>query len=126
MSSLAGSWGTKFLAPYGGSKAFNHILAESLHYELKEEGFDVLACIAGAIATPGYMASLPTGRVTGRSVMQPDKVVEACFRSFGRRPFVIPGYKNKLIYFIMTRILPRSLSLRTMNRAVEGLYREKF
>ena len=35
MSSLAGSWGTQLLGPYGGTKAFNHILAESLYYELK-------------------------------------------------------------------------------------------
>jgi short-subunit dehydrogenase len=125
MSSLAGSWGTQLLGPYGGSKAFNHILAESLYYELKEEGFDVLACIAGATATPGYLASLPGGKVKTRSVMHPHTVVEAGLRSMGNKPFVIPGSKNKLIYFLMTRILPRSISLRMMNRAVGDLYREK-
>jgi len=126
MSSLAGSWGTQLLAPYGGTKAFNHILAESLHYELKGEGFDVLACIAGAIATPGYLGSLPHGKMKGRSVMDTDTVVEACLRSLGQRPFVIPGTKNKLIYFLMTRILPRRISVRTMNHAVGELYREKY
>jgi short-subunit dehydrogenase len=125
MSSLAGSWGTQLLAPYGGSKAFNHILAESLYYELKGEGFDVLACIAGATSTPGYLASLPQGKTKTRSTMHPDTVVEASLRSLGHRPFVIPGILNKLIYFLMTRILPRRTSLRLMNRAVGDLYSEK-
>jgi short-subunit dehydrogenase len=124
MSSLAGSWGTQLLAPYGGTKAFNHILAESLHFELKGEGFDVMACIAGAISTPGYLSSLPHGKRKGRSVMDPDTVVEACLHSLGLRPFVIPGYKNKLIYFLMTRILPRRISVRIMNHAVGVLSRE--
>jgi len=122
MSSLAGSWGTQLLSPYGGSKAFNHILAEALHYELKSEGFDVMACIAGATSTPGYMASLPPGKVKTRSVMHPEKVVKAGLRALGHRPFVIAGIKNKLIYFFMTRILPRRTSLRIMNRAVGNLY----
>jgi short-subunit dehydrogenase len=125
MSSLAGSWGTQLLGPYGGSKAFNHILAESLYYELKEEGFDVLACIAGATSTPGYLASLPAGKVKTRSVMHPDTVVEEGLRSLGHKSFVIPGAKNKLIYFLMTRILPRSTSLRMMNSAVGDMYSEK-
>ena len=125
MSSLAGSWGTQLLGPYGGSKAFNHILAESLYYELKGEGFDVLACIAGPTSTPGYLASLPHGKAKNLSVMHPNTVAEAGLRSLGHKPFVIPGSKNKIIYFLMTRILPRRTSLRMMNRAVGNLYREK-
>jgi len=123
MSSLAGSWGTQLLGPYGGSKAFNHILAESLYHELKGQGFDVLACIAGATSTPGYLASLPSGKVKTRSVMPPEKVVEAGLQALGHRPFVITGKLNKLIYFLLTRILPRRASLRIMNRAVRDLYK---
>ena len=124
MSSLAGSWGTNLLAPYGASKAFNHILAESLHYELKGEGFDVLACIAGATSTPAYLASLPPGRAKNRSTMTPEAVVNSALKALGKRPFVIPGFRNKLTYFILTRILPRRTSLRIMNHAVGGMYRE--
>jgi len=122
MSSLAGSWGTQLLGPYGGTKAFNHILAESLHYELKDQGFDVLACIAGATSTPGYLASLPPGKKKPRTVMSPEKVVDAGLAALSHRPFVIPGFLNKIIYFLLTRILPRRASLRIMNRAVGDLY----
>jgi len=125
MSSLAGSWGTQLLGPYGGSKAFNHNLAESLHHELKDEGFDVLACIAGPTSTPGYLASLPRGKVNAVAVIKPDQVVLAALRALGNRAFVIPGFRNRLNYFLMCRILPRSCSLKLMNRAVGKLYREK-
>lgn len=126
MSSMAGSWGTRLLGPYGGSKAFSHILSESLHFELKEEGFDVLASVAGPTATPGYFESLPQGKEKAISVMHPDRVVRAGLRSLGIRAFVIPGFRNRLNYFLMSRILPRRGSLKLMNRVVADLYREKY
>ncbi len=125
MTSLAGSWGTLLLGPYGATKAFNHILAESLYHELKEDGFDILACIAGATSTPGYLASNPHVGNGMMSVMKPEKVVKASLSSLGRSPFVVPGLTNKLTYFMLTRILPRRSSLRIMNRSVGKLYREK-
>ncbi|RLD56216.1 MAG: hypothetical protein DRI97_07915 [Bacteroidetes bacterium] len=61
------------------------ILAESLYYELKGEGFDVLACVTGATATPGYNASLPQGKGKTRSVMSPNTVVDAALSSLDRK-----------------------------------------
>lgn len=123
LSSLAGAWGSQLLAPYGATKAFTLILAEALSNELKEEGYDILASITGATSTPGYLASLPGDKRKSLAVMRPETVVEACLRTLGRRPFVIPGFRNKLIYFVLARLLPRSASLRIMNRAVGKLYR---
>ena len=54
MSSLAGGQGSPNIAAYAATKAFNAILAEGLWKELKPRGVDVLACLAGAILTPGY------------------------------------------------------------------------
>ena len=54
MSSLAGSQGSPNIATYAATKSFNTILAEGLWKELKPRGVDVLACVAGAILTPGY------------------------------------------------------------------------
>ena len=125
MSSLAGSWGTQLLAPYGATKAFNHILAESLYHELKADGFEVMACIAGATNTPGYMASNPRGGKISIPLMRPEKVVEASLHSLGNRPFVIPGFRNRLVYFFLSRVLPRRTSLRIMNRSVGQVYRDR-
>ena len=122
MSSLAGSWGTQLLSPYGGSKAFSQNLAEALSFELKSEGFDVLACIAGPTSTPGYLASLPRGKQKTISVMKPENVVKIALKALGRRAYVVTGFRNRLIYFLMTRVLPRRYSLRIMNRAVGKLY----
>jgi short-subunit dehydrogenase len=125
MSSIAGSWGTQLLGPYGATKAFNHLLAEALYHELKQEGFDVLACIAGATSTPGYLASNPRGGKTLLAVLPPEPVVEECLDALGRRPFVVPGSRNKLNYFFLSRVLPRKASLRIMNRTVGRIYRDK-
>jgi short-subunit dehydrogenase len=125
MSSLAGNWGTQLLSPYGATKAFNQNLAESLHYEMKGQGFDILACIAGPTDTPGYRASLPQGRKTTLKAMPPDRVAKAALRALGKRAFVIPGFQNRLNYFLLSRVLPRRCSLKVMNRAVGRLYREK-
>ena len=38
MASLAGLWGSQYLAPYGASKACMINLAEALHHEMKQQG----------------------------------------------------------------------------------------
>jgi short-subunit dehydrogenase len=123
MSSLAGSWGSRLLAPYGATKAFTRILAEALHRELKDTGFDILVSITGATATPGYLSSLPGNRKPPGGVMHPQKVVDSCFRGLGKKTIVIPGYRNKVAHFILSRILPRRLSAGIMNHQVGRLYR---
>jgi len=125
MSSLAGSWGTSLLGPYGATKAFSHLLAESLYHELKGEEFDVLACIAGATSTPGYLASNPGAGKGLMKVMTPEKVVRTSLGSLGRSPFVVPGFTNRLTYFLLSRVLPRRISVGIMDRAVKRLYRER-
>lgn len=123
MGSLAGSWGSRYLAPYGASKAFTQLLAESLSSEWKEEGFDVLSAITGATSTPGFLSSIPPeGKPPGK-VMEPGRVAAEILDALGRRPFVIPGFSNKAVYFLLSRILPRRISLRIMDRAVSRLYR---
>lgn len=52
MSSMAGLQGSGYLATYAATKAFNRVLAESLWYEWKERGVDIMACCAGATTTP--------------------------------------------------------------------------
>ena len=56
---MAGLQGSGYLATYAATKAFNRVLAESLWYEWKDKGVDIIACCAGATATPGYIRSKP-------------------------------------------------------------------
>ncbi|MBW8077636.1 MAG: SDR family NAD(P)-dependent oxidoreductase, partial [Gallionella sp.] len=57
MSSLAGMQGSPDLAAYAATKAYLRVLAEGLWHEVRPAGVDVIACVAGAVETPGYAAS---------------------------------------------------------------------
>ncbi len=118
MSSLSGNQGGPGLAAYAASKAFVTSLAESLHAELRSAGVDVLACVAGAVRTPGYAATV--GR-EAPGTLDPDQVVEAALARLGRTALVIPGWGNKLAALVMRRLLPRATATAIMGRAVKGL-----
>ncbi|WP_045878328.1 SDR family NAD(P)-dependent oxidoreductase [Pseudofrankia sp. DC12] len=117
MSSLAGNQGGPSLAAYAASKAFTTSLAESLRAELRPVGVDVLACVAGAVRTPGYAATV--GR-DAPGTLDPDQVVEAALAGLGRTALVTPGRANKLAAFAMRRLLPRATATAIMGRAVKG------
>lgn len=117
MSSLAGNQGAPGLAAYAASKAFVTSLAESLHAELRPVGVDVLACVAGAVRTPGYAATVGHD---APGTLDPDQVVEAALARLGRTALVTPGSTNKLASFVMRRLLPRAAATAVMGRASQG------
>ncbi|MEA3460592.1 MAG: SDR family NAD(P)-dependent oxidoreductase [Bacteroidota bacterium] len=122
MASMAGLWGSGLLAPYGATKAYNIVLAEALHHELKPEDFDVMACVSGSTSTPAYLETHPRyGRIPIH-VMTPQQVAEGALDSLGRRAFYIPGWRNRFNYFLLTRILPRKIAARLFNRATGKMY----
>jgi hypothetical protein len=126
MSSLAALWGTNLLGPYGATKAFDYILAESLYHELKPFGIDVMACIAGATATPAYLGTNPKYGWPRPTVMKPEDVAEEALSRLGRTAFFIPGRANRLTWFLLAKILPRSAARRIFNATTRKMYIEKF
>lgn len=123
MSSLAGLWGTSLVAAYSGTKGFNLALAEALSHELKPYNIDVSAVCAGATATPGYLGTNPSYGFIRPSVMKPGRVASIALNRLGRKAVIIPGLSNKLTYFFLTRILPRSVSANLVNRTMARTYR---
>lgn len=119
MSSLAGGQGSPNLATYAATKSFNVILAEGLWKELKPRGIDVLACVAGAISTPGYKAAESAKPAPG--TMIPEVVAETALKALGRGPVVVPGATNKVGRFVMTRLLSRRAAIGIMARNTGGL-----
>lgn len=117
MSSLTGNQGGPGLAAYSASKAFTTSLAESLHAELQPAGVDVLACVAGAVRTPGYTETVGHD---APGTLDPDQVVEAALAGLGRTALVTPGGTNKLAVFVMRRLLPRATATAIMGRSVKG------
>jgi short-subunit dehydrogenase len=123
MTSLSAFQGSAYISNYSATKAFNLILAEGLWEEWRHDGVDVLACIAGAIRTPNYLASRP--RRTGRfsdTTLQPNEVVTETFAALGHQSTVIPGKMNRLSSFVMRRLLSRQASIRFMGSVLRSMY----
>lgn len=125
MSSLAGLWGTRLVASYSGTKAFNLALAEALSFELKKYDIAVSACCAGATATPGYLGTNPRYGMIRPSVMNPLQVADDALESLGKKTVILPGIANKLSYFFLARILPRSIAAKLVNKTMQRTYRDK-
>jgi short-subunit dehydrogenase len=124
MASLAGLQGSGFLATYAATKAFTRVLAESLWYEWKNRGVDVMACCAGATETPNFNRSNPgkSGFFAPR-VQRPDEVVKECMKQLGRKPSIITGRGNKLASFVMQILLPRKTAINIMGNNTRKIYR---
>jgi hypothetical protein len=124
MTSLAGFQGSGYLSVYAATKAYIRILAESLWYEWKNSGVDVIACCAGATATPGYKNSDPekTGILTPR-VLAPEEVANECFKKLGKQPSFVTGRGNRLASFIMQKIMPRKMAITVMGDTTRKMYK---
>lgn len=123
MASLAGFQGSGFLSVYAATKAFDRILAEGLWYEWKERGVDVIACCAGATATPNYINSKPV-KVSffAPKVQSPEEVVTECFERLGKVPSFVSGSGNKVATFLMQRLMPRKLAINIMGDTARKMY----
>jgi short-subunit dehydrogenase len=125
MSSLSGFQGTPLISTYGATKAFNLVLAEGLWGELKDHGIDVMACCAGPTLTPGYISSKPADKNPPVKELKADTVVKEALNMLGRRPGVIPGRLNRIMSFIMTRLMSRKRAVSVMGKSVYSIYGEE-
>ena len=114
MSSLAGSQGSPNIAAYAATKSFNAILAEGLWKELKPHGVDVLACVAGAILTPGYQAAGSAKPAPG--TLEAKVVAEQTLNALGHGPIFVPGTVNKIARFVLMRLLSRRAAIAIMSK----------
>jgi hypothetical protein len=114
MSSLAGQQGSPGIATYAATKAFGAVLAEGLWAELRGSGVDVLACVAGAVATPGLARAKPR---QAPGTVAPEAVAAAALRALGRRPRTVPGGVARVSAAVMSRLLPRRTAIHIIGRA---------
>lgn len=119
MSSLAGSQGSPNIATYAATKSFTTTLAEGLWKELKPRGVDVLACVAGAILTPGYQQA--EGDRPAPGALDARTVAEGALDAVGRGPIFVPGAVNKIARVLMTRLLSRRAAIAIMSKNTGGL-----
>lgn len=118
VSSLAGLQGAPRVGAYSASKAFNIVLAEALWGELREQGIDVSVCCAGAMPTPGYLAS--TSR-TPPGMLSPDAAASQTLDALGKGPRFVPGLVNRISAHLVGRLLPRRTAIRLIAKNTEHL-----
>ena len=126
MTSLSGMQGAAWLASYGASKAFNIVLAEGLWYEMKDRGVDVLACCAGAISTPNYIASQPVslGGFAPKPVTT-EKVAREAVAALGKKHMVIPGRAYRFSQTLLERLMSRKRRIKIMADSTQKMYGDR-
>jgi uncharacterized protein len=124
MASLAGFQGSGYLAAYAATKAFTRVLAESLWYEWKGSGVDIIACCAGSTSSPNFINTKPEKKsFFAPRVQTPSEVVEECMKQLGKKPSFISGRGNKVASFIMQKILSRKMAINIMGNTTRKMYR---
>ncbi|MHA1218556.1 MAG: SDR family NAD(P)-dependent oxidoreductase [Candidatus Heimdallarchaeaceae archaeon] len=126
ISSMTGFQGTPLTAHYAATKAYNIVLAEGLWYELRAHNIDVLACAAGATNTPNYMATEPDdpGFLVPKP-MDPMKVAQEAIAKLGKRPSFVPGITNKLVTFLIRRLISRKQAIKLIGSSTNNMYGKK-
>ncbi len=120
MSSIAGFQGAGYLATYAATKAFCRVLAEGLWYEWRPLNVDVIACCAGATATPNYLRTKPRKASSLEPKVQlPADVVEECLKRIGTTPSFVSGTGNKIATFLMRHVFPLKKSITLMGDSMK-------
>ncbi len=123
LSSMASFGGTLLSVHYGATKAYIRTLAEGLWAELRPAGVDVLASCPGTVRTPTFLRDRPVNRRwKSLPVLECRPVVSDTLHSLGRRPVVVPGRVDRIVAFLMQRILSRKALIALTARATRGMY----
>lgn len=104
VSSVSGFIATPFEATYAASKVYELFLAESLGYELKKNGVDVLALCPGSTDTEFHVVA--GSRPVAAMPVAP--VVNLAIKTLGKKPVAIPGWHNRLLVYLL-KFTPRRL-----------------
>ncbi len=118
MSSLAGQQGSPGIATYAATKAFGAVLAEGLWAELRGTGADVVACIAGAVLTPG-LEQAKQRRAPG--TVAADVVAAAALDALGHGPRTVPGRLMRMSSVLTSRLMPKRAAIALIAKASADL-----
>lgn len=110
VSSLSGWMGQPYMAHYGAAKAYVRALGDSLHHELKDKGLHISVLSPGPTDTPMAAETGIDFASMGMAVMQPADVARTGLDALGRRAHAVPGLRNRLMLFMMTRLMPAALA----------------
>ncbi len=126
VSSISGYMGTPYMSNYAATKAYLLTLGEGLNVELKQHGVDVTVLMPGATRTEMAEQEEADMSKVPMTWMDAAPVAASALEALGRKTVVVPGNMNKLMTFMMTRLMPRksassmfgSMMKRTMDPAI--------
>lgn len=95
VGSMAGFAGGSRMAVYTASKAYEQMLTETLWWELKPFGIDVLMLVAGTTRTPAMARMGLKLEGTGQPVMEPDEVAQEGLDNLANGPTLVAGEHNR-------------------------------
>ena len=116
VSSVSAYIATPFEASYAASKVYELFLAESLGYELKKDGVDVLALCPGSTDTEFH--EIAGSSAVAAMPVQP--VVELGLKKLGKKPVAIPGWHNRLLVYAL-KLTPRRMQTLLAGRVMGNL-----
>jgi len=116
VSSVSAYIATPFEASYAASKVYELFLAESLGYELKKDGVDVLALCPGSTDTEFH--EIAGSSAVAAMPVQP--VVELGLKKLGKKPVAIPGWHNRLLVYTL-KLTPRRMQTLLAGRVIGNL-----
>ena len=109
ISSLSGWTPQPCMSHYGAVKAYILSLGAGLHEEMKGRGVDVSVLSPGPTDTPMLDATGIDFKAMGMAIMKPEDVAVAGVLALGKQINVIPGFRNKMMVFMMTRLMSRRI-----------------
>jgi uncharacterized protein len=115
VSSGAGLIPAPYTGAYAANKAFQIVFGEVLWYETRGTGIDVLVMSAGLMDTQGdAFAQYPRWQVA-----DPRDAAAETLKAIGRKHLVMPGYPNRLVTLLNTRLMSRRRAVTFMGRFME-------
>ena len=109
VSSLSGWMAQPYMASYGAAKAYVLGLGASLHEEMKDLGVDVSVLSPGPTDTPMAAGTGIDFGSMGMAIMKPEDVARTALAALGKRADAVPGFRNRMMVFMMTRMTPRAV-----------------
>jgi hypothetical protein len=121
ISSASALRGAGYIAGYAAAKAHNLILAESLFYEMKGRGVDVLGFMPGMTHTPGFdrQGCRP---MRGATIMTAEDTAREALEALGETPSLVAGRRNRLAELVLGRFFTRKRAIITVSRAMEKMF----
>lgn len=121
VSSVVAFQGVPYMSHYAATKAYDLLLGEGLWYEMRKHGVDVTTLCPGATATE-FSHVAETRPQSGAMAVAP--VVKAALDALGRKSYVVPGLRNKLMVFF-TRLIARRFATLAAAQVMKNLGRGK-